>query len=263
MGTMAYMSPEQALGKQLDARTDLFSLGVVLYEMATGVPPFQGTTSAALFNEILNKAPTAPVRLNPDVPGEFERILNKALEKDRTLRYQSASELAIDLKRLKRDSDSGKAQTAASNRAARNRESGRMQMAEWIAAILIMSAGAIFYFVNHWRTVALPSMENLEITQLTTRGNAYDPAISSDGKYVAYVQDDSNGSSLWIRQTATSSNVQIVPPQPGISVLVPTVTPDGSFVDFIRGKGSRDSIIGHGSGMAIWRVPFSATHQNS
>ena len=146
VGTVSYMSPEQALGKELDARTDLFSFGVVLYEMATGVLPFRGTTSADTFNAILNKAPTAPVRINPDLPDELERIINKALEKDRDLRCQSASELRADLKRLKRSSDSGHTVAVAADSVSEKPAHRWMLYGALVIVLILVAVGAYLFF---------------------------------------------------------------------------------------------------------------------
>jgi eukaryotic-like serine/threonine-protein kinase len=138
MGTVAYMSPEQARGEELDARTDLWSFGAVLYEMATGVRPFRGDSSAVVFKAILDATPTPAVRLNPDVPAELERVIDKALEKDRKLRYQSAADMRTDLERLKRNSESHKVPEMARR--------ARWPRAAATAAILLAAVGAAYYF---------------------------------------------------------------------------------------------------------------------
>jgi len=167
MGTVAYMSPEQVRGKELDARSDLFSFGAVLYEMATGELPFRGDTSAMICEAIVNRVPVAPVRLNPDLPAELERIINKALEKDRDLRYRSAADLETDLKRLRRDTDSGKApvpSTAATPRAPLKHQRTWLKWTAVPAAVLMIVALAL------WLRTPLPPPRLFGSKQITNDG---------------------------------------------------------------------------------------------
>jgi serine/threonine protein kinase len=147
LGTVAYMSPEQVRGKELDTRTDLFSFGAVLYEMCTGMLPFRGDTSGVIFESILNRAPAPAVRLNPDVPADLERIINKALEKDRNLRYQHAADMRTDLQRLKRDTDSRK--TAAVTESVPVSHKRRLP---WVAAASVGVIAAIVIVLFLWQS---------------------------------------------------------------------------------------------------------------
>ncbi len=159
MGTVAYMSPEQVLAKDLDARTDLFSFGVVLYEIATGTLPFRGDSSGAIFDSILNRMPAAPVRLNPDLPSKFEDIVTKSLEKDREVRYQSATELRADLKRLKRDSESQRVQLTASQTAKSSALGRYGKAAIWGAAALVIAALAVIAVRNYKPFASSPAAD--------------------------------------------------------------------------------------------------------
>jgi serine/threonine protein kinase len=198
LGTVAYMSPEQALGKALDARTDLFSFGAVLYEMATGALPFRGDTSAASFNSLLNKEPVSVLRLNPDLPPDMERIIQKALEKDSEVRYQSAAELRADLKRLKRDTSSGKIPAAAPSSQAASAKSRWLWIAAAIVGIALLST---LFFLLRSRSILQNPLSNAQFTRLTDfDGAETNPAISPDGKFVAFIGERSGTFDIWLVQ---------------------------------------------------------------
>jgi len=190
VGTVAYMSPEQVRGRGLDARTDLFSFGVVLYEMATGSLPFRGDSSGVIFNAILERAPTPPVRINPEIPQKLEEIINKCLEKDREIRCQSAAELRADLKRLKRNSESHGHLTPVpptETHVAMLPSRSKKVLYGSLLAVLLIILGFTYNWYRSSKVPPRPPLNERQVTFNSSENQLTDSAISPDGKNVAYI----------------------------------------------------------------------------
>jgi eukaryotic-like serine/threonine-protein kinase len=273
VGTISYMSPEQARGEELDGRSDLFSLGTVLYQMVTGKQAFPGTTSAIVFDNILHHPPVAPVTLNPSVPAEFERILNKALEKDKDFRYQVAAEMRSDLKRLQRESDSGRTPAVSGTGSQRAAASGTGSVATesggsvavatptpstpmpavrqgssalveaarenkfgvgiGLLIALVLVAAAGFGVYTLLTKTKHVPFEHFSIENLTNNGFVSLAAISPDGKYLLDVHDENGLQSLWLRHIQTGSNTQVVTPA-ATRYSALKFSPDASYIYFVR-----------------------------
>jgi Tol biopolymer transport system component/predicted Ser/Thr protein kinase len=218
LGTVAYMSPEQVRGKEVDARSDLFSFGVVLYEMATGVLPFRGDTSGVIFEAILNRAPTPPVRLNPELPSKLEEIINKALEKDRALRYHSAGDLRADLKRLKRDTESGRSAPVAANVSDRPTEGmvGAQRAValhpRWrtwglaLGTFATIAAAVLAYILSR----PLPAPKVLGSLQITNDGRQK-YAMVTDGPRVYFAETTASGTAALAQVSASGGETSLIP----------------------------------------------------
>src|SRR6202050_334846 len=276
VGTVAYMSPEQVRGKELDARTDLFSFGVVLYEMATGAVPFRGETSGVITEAILNRAPLAPVRLNPDLPAKLEDIINKALEKDRDLRYQAASDIRTDLKRLRRDTDSGRisstsgratqdvasAPEAASSAAvvvpaAADSASKNYAIVAVFAVLLLAAVGlAAYHFWGGSRAPSGPA----KIAQISQWDKPIDFArLSPDGHTVAFSSPVNGVDQVFVMLASGGQPLQLT--SDNGAKIVDSFSPDGSEIYYGKSEeraeewsvatlGGKPSRVGSGANLA-------------
>lgn len=254
LGTVAYMSPEQARGEELDARTDIFSFGLVMYEMGTARQAFSGGTSAVVFDGILHRAPVSPVRLNPDLPPEFERIINKALEKDRDLRYQSAAELRSDLKRLKRDTDSGRSATSMATVAELNGPSSastlilpalasttRNTKRVYIGAaalVLLIAAGVTAYYLRS------PQTGPATVKQISHWNKPMNgPVLSPDGRTVAFTSPIAGSEQVFVMLVSGGDPLQL------------THEPGDKFMDGFSSESTQIYYNLTTTGDNVWAVP--------
>src|SRR6204780_23264 len=233
-GTVTYMSPEQVRGEQLDARSDLFSFGAVLYEMSTGKTPFPGDTTGVIFDAILNRRAVAPSRLNPQVLPKFEEIIHKALEKDRELRYQSAGEMRSDLRRLKRDSESGNttammgAPAVSASGKSRNRE---MLIFSIVAIAVLAAAGGGIWWYRTTRP-AMPASTNWQQMTYFTDSAVY-PALSPDGHMLAFIRGAGvffGPGQVYVKMLPDGEPVALT--HDATAKMSPMFSPDGSRIGY-------------------------------
>jgi Tol biopolymer transport system component/tRNA A-37 threonylcarbamoyl transferase component Bud32 len=243
VGTVAYMSPEQVRGEELDARSDLFSLGLVLYEMATGRQAFNGNTTGVIHDAILHRDPVPASRINPEIPEQLEVVINKTLEKDREMRCQSAAEVRTDLKRLKRDLESGRSSiTKAAALAARpaagtstaavvaRMRKWRLTAAALLVLLLAAAAGYGLYTFLDRGGGPMP-FRNFSIAKVTNSGEETAAAISPDGKFILSVKKAKGAESLWLRNIPTGSDTQVIPPTDTAYGIL-AFSPDGNYIYF-------------------------------